>query len=119
MSCVLVLDDDPRIARLIRLVLEAESYEVLIANRGQDALDLLADEHPGLIVLDLMMPEMDGATFFRKAREAGYSMPVLIVSAGDANNARRTLGADGALNKPFDPAVLLERVGELLPAASS
>jgi len=118
MNTILVVDDDPGITRLIRLVLEAKSYTVLSTNRPEDGLELLSKEQPSLVVLDLVMPGMDGRTFYRMARATGYNQPVLIISATDAHGARRELGADASLEKPFDPEVLAQQVEDLLPIAS-
>ena len=112
---VLVVDDDPDILQTLALCLSTEGYRVLMAANGQEALDVLQRERPACILLDLMMPVMDGWQFVaemegRKLRRS----PLLILSADRAvqGHAAR-LRADAYLAKPFDLDELLGKVAQL------
>src|SRR5712672_3360944 len=113
---VLVVDDDPDILQTLGLCLSSEGYRVLMAANGREALDILDREHPAVILLDLMMPVMDGWQFVAALEERGKrDMPLLILSAdravqGHANKLR----ANGHLAKPFDLEDLLVKVAELV-----
>jgi DNA-binding response OmpR family regulator len=111
---ILVVDDDPAVVRLIRATLEDEGFGVASATNGEEALDQLERFPADLIVLDLEMPLMDGPAFFRSLRARGRHTPVLLLSAYGARRARRELGAEGAMEKPFDPQMLGRRIRELL-----
>lgn len=101
---------------MIRLALLSEGLVVETAADG--LLGLEATEHAGydLIVLDLQMPNMDGRTFFHEFRARGGTTPIVLLSAYGAQDARHELGAEAAVTKPFDPAVLVRTVRALLPA---
>jgi DNA-binding response OmpR family regulator len=92
----------------------SEGYEVETAGDGIEALEQLEDADFALVILDLEMPRMDGRTLFRELRARGFDQPVIIVSAFGAAQARRELGADSAVSKPFDPDRLVTEVRELL-----
>jgi DNA-binding response OmpR family regulator len=115
---ILVLDDDRSLLRAIRLSLLIEDFEVETGTDGVAGLDLVAASDYDLVVLDLQMPRMDGRTFFRELRGRGYGMPVLILSAFGADEARDELKAEGAIAKPFDPDNLVNAIRRLLPAGS-
>jgi DNA-binding response OmpR family regulator len=106
---VLVIDDDPGLARVVRILLVADGYEVAVAYDGQEALEAAELNGPDLVILDLQMPVMDGRTFFREFRSRGFTTPVIILSAYNSEAARQELGADAAIDKPFDP----EKVGRV------
>lgn len=112
---VLVVDDDPAIGRLIKAVLATASMEVEQASSGEAALALLENGHgePDLILLDLKMPGMDGSEVFREARRAGISCPIVLCSAYGATAARAELGAEGAIDKPFNPEMLISAIQSL------
>ena len=112
---VLAVDDDPAILELLTLTLTDEGFTVASASNGAEALASYEDVRPDVIVLDLEMPVMDGRAFYRKLRERGDSTPVLLVSAHGARAALRELGADGAIEKPFDPYALGRRLRSLVP----
>ena len=116
---ILVIDDDQSLSRMVALVLRRQSFDVDIANSGDEGLALLAAGHYDAVVLDLRMPGKDGRTVFRQMRAAGIQSPVLILSAYDANRAREELGSDAALDKPFEPDVLVERLNQILDNAGS
>jgi DNA-binding response OmpR family regulator len=111
---VLIVDDDRNLTRLLSTVMQVAGLGVITASDGETALQLLASEHVDLIILDLRMPRMDGRTFFRELRATGNVTPVLIASAYGARAAQAELGAQGAVEKPFDPDSLLDVVTRLL-----
>ncbi|HEX5267712.1 MAG TPA: response regulator [Acidimicrobiales bacterium] len=120
---LLVVDDDPVIQKLLQVNFEMEGYQVVLAGDGVEALEKAAEVHPDLILLDVMMPRMDGleAAGRLKADAATASIPIIILSAKaqDADvKAGRATGADEYMTKPFDPLELLERVAALLERRS-
>jgi CheY-like chemotaxis protein len=109
---VLVVDDDPDILDAICDILDAEGYRVSRARHGQEALELVDRERPDVILLDLMMPVMDGVAFSQalRGRPAARDVPIVVISA-DGNPQRATsVGAVGYLAKPFDIDALLAQV---------
>jgi CheY-like chemotaxis protein len=116
---VLVVDDDHGIVNVVSALLATEDVAVRKAYSGADGLALLKQEQPDLILLDLSMPGMDGREFYHRARHQGYDGPVIVCSAYGAAQARREMGAQGAIEKPFDPDMLVELVRDnLAPAAA-
>ncbi|MCC6312907.1 MAG: response regulator transcription factor [Thermomicrobiales bacterium] len=117
---VLVVDDEPAIVRLVRAKLQADGYAVIAAGGGEEALRLLETERPDLIVLDLMMPGMDGFETLRRVRERDQT-PVILLTArtGDADKLRGLQGgADDYVTKPFNPDELAARVAAVLRRSS-
>ena len=115
-SKILVVDDDPNVVELVRLYLERDGHEVLIANDGVAGLEMAREELPDLIVLDLMMPRMDGMEVCRTLR-AESSVPVVMLTAmveEDDRLAGFDLGADDYVTKPFSPRELAARVRAVL-----
>ena len=113
---VLIVDDEPRMIRFIRLNLEHDGYDVIEANDGQSALDELRDDLPDLILLDVMMPGLDGFETLEMMRDVS-SVPVIMLTAkGDVEDRVRglELGADDYISKPFSPAELSSRVKAVL-----
>jgi two-component system chemotaxis response regulator CheY len=113
---VLVVDDDEAIRDLLDDVLELEGYEARIAPDGEAALAAAADWTPDLIVLDLMMPKMDGWQFREAQRGLPHlrDVPVLVVSASQrAKDAYRELGAAAVVHKPFDLEELISTIDRL------
>jgi len=113
---ILVVDDDPKIVSLVRTYLERERFRVATASDGEAAVRAIQDLHPRLVVLDLMLPGIDGLTIIREARELGDT-PILVVSARGSTGDRivgLTEGADDYLPKPFSPAELVVRVHAIL-----
>ncbi len=113
---VLVVDDEAPILRLVRAKLQLDGYGVLLARSGDEALAYLRSEHPDLVVLDLMMPGMDGSETFRKIRETS-TVPVIFLTArtGDVDKLRSlTAGADDYITKPFNPDELSAHIAAVL-----
>jgi len=113
---VLVVDDDRKIVALVRAYLEREGYSVVAAYDGRAAVDKARSEHPVLIVLDLMLPELDGFETMRLIR-ADSSVPILMLTARSSLPERilgLEKGADDYLPKPFSPAELVVRVKAVL-----
>jgi DNA-binding response OmpR family regulator len=113
---ILVVDDDPKIVALVRTYLERERYPVVTAGDGRAALRAIEEHAPRLIVLDLMLPEIDGLAVMRRARAEGDT-PILVLSARGTVGDRvlgLSEGADDYLPKPFSPAELVARVRTIL-----
>jgi two-component system, OmpR family, response regulator MprA len=114
---ILVVDDDPRITDLVRRILAYEGYSVAIAASGDEALKRSLERPPDLIVLDIMLPGLNGLEVARRLRAAGDNVPILMLTARDAvvdRVAGLETGADDYLVKPFAPEELLARVKALL-----
>ena len=112
---VIVVDDDPAILDLVEMVLDEEGYTVRTASNGREALDLLATQQPSLVLLDLMMPVMDGWTFCRTVKDNAETraLPIVVMSA-DRHLGQKAddIRADAYLLKPFDIDNLLELVAK-------
>ena len=120
-NLVLIADDDVDIVRFVALNLRLEGFEVVVAGDGQDALDKALDMGPSLILLDTMMPCMDGYEVCSRFRDQrpGVPVPVIMLTAKslDADRAMAfTAGADDWVTKPFDPADLVSKVKHHLRA---
>ena len=116
---VLVVDDDARLREFVRVNLELEGYTVREAASAEDALEAIEDQAPALVLLDVVMPGIDGWQMLQRMQELHGSIPVIMFSgqidsaaAGDA--AER--GARDFVGKPFDPRQLIERAKQLVPA---
>lgn len=121
MHAILVVDDDPDILDALVEILEAEGYRAERARNGQEALERLRASPPALILLDLMMPVMDGWEFAQRLKEEPPDLahtPIIVLSA-DRNVASKAgdLGATGHLAKPFELPELLKMVRKIVPAA--
>jgi DNA-binding response OmpR family regulator len=117
---ILVVDDDPHIRDICRLYLERSGYRVLEAADGEEALRLISDNPPDLVVLDVLLPKRDGITVLTSVRERDQWVPVLMLTAlGDEAERIRGLrtGADDYLTKPFSPRELVARVEAILRRA--
>lgn len=113
---ILIADDEPEIRGLLRLYLENEQYEVIEAENGAEALRLVGAESPDLVMLDIMMPQMDGYQALKHIREKN-NIPVIIISAKDADSEKilgLNLGADDYISKPFNPLEVVARVNSNL-----
>ena len=116
---ILVVDDDAKIVRLVRTYLERDGFAVVTAADGPAALDAIERHRPALVVLDLMLPELDGRAVIRAVRgdDEAAATPILIVSARGSTLDRIAGledGADDYLPKPFSPAELVLRVKSIL-----
>jgi DNA-binding response OmpR family regulator len=122
---ILVVDDEPRLVSLVRGYLEQEGYQVVTAGNGRDALFVARESQPDLIVLDLMMPGLDGWEFMRLHRQE-RNTPIIMLTARieDVDKvAGLEMGADDYITKPFSPRELVARVRAVLrrlePAAET
>ena len=109
---VLIVDDDPNINQLIKLYLEKEGYETETAERGDDALHLFKKNPPQIVLLDLMLPGMDGWQVCREIRKIS-TIPIIMLTAKDETFDKvlgLELGADDYMTKPFDPKELIARI---------
>jgi DNA-binding response OmpR family regulator len=126
-KCILVVDDEERIRSLLKAYLTQEGFRVATAANGREALSVAARERPDLIILDIMMPEMDGYEFMRLYTKE-QSTPIIMVTARIEETDKVVgleLGADDYITKPFSPRELtarvrtvLRRVGKSLPATN-
>jgi DNA-binding response OmpR family regulator len=117
---ILVVDDDPKIVRLLRTYLEREGFAVVEASDGQQALAAIALQDPLLIVLDVMLPQVDGMAVLEALRRMSRTPVVMLSARGQVDDriAGLELGADDYLAKPFSPAELVVRVRRLLERTS-
>ena len=116
---ILVVDDEPRMVRFVRMNLELEGYQVSTASNGLEALDKVREEIPDLVILDIMMPEMDGYETLERIRQVfGVPVIMLTVKAEEEDKVRGLeLGADDYVTKPFSPRELVSRVKAALRRA--
>ncbi|MBE6536103.1 MAG: response regulator transcription factor [Ruminococcaceae bacterium] len=117
---ILVVDDDKNTRLLLKAVLENANYTVTTATNGEDALGVLDKEHIDLVVLDIMMPGMDGYEFTRVLREAQNNLPILMVSAKQLPADKHKgfmVGTDDYITKPVDDEEMLYRIKALLRRA--
>lgn len=120
---LLLIDDDPNLILLVKDYLEFRGYEVVTAENGREALEVLEQELPDMIICDVMMPEMDGYSFVRHLREDARTnwIPVLFLSAkGQTQDKVKglTTGADVYMVKPFEPEELVAQVESSLKQAT-
>ena len=116
---ILLVDDEPLLLEMVVMRLEANDYEVVCAVDGQEALDKVHREKPDLIILDIMLPKIDGYKVCRmlKFDEAYKSIPIIIVTARSQQKDEdmgKEMGADAYIAKPFEPEILLDKIRELL-----
>ena len=113
---ILVVDDDPQIRAVVRFAIEREGFRVVEAGNGRDAVEAFAREAPALIILDILMPEMDGTEVCRSVRR-GSDVPIIFLSSRDDEIDRilgLELGGDDYVTKPFSPRELVARVRAVL-----
>ena len=117
---ILIADDDSNTRRLFQAVLEAENYTVSMAANGEEALEIMDRQHIDLVVLDVMMPKMDGYEFTRQLRDVNNNLPILMVSAKQQTEDRKKgfmIGIDDYMVKPVDEEEMLLRIRALLRRA--
>jgi DNA-binding response OmpR family regulator len=114
---ILVVDDEPAIVQVIRERLQRDGFQVCAAGTGQAALDAVVERVPDLLILDLMLPDLDGFDLLRHLRGAGHDLPVIVLTARDDDVdvvVGLELGADDYVVKPFNPRELVARVRAVL-----
>ena len=117
MQNVLIIDDDPKLLKMLQRTLAYENLNVLTATHGLEALPLVQSQRPDLIIVDWMMPKMDGLSFIQRLRDEENKTLILMLTARDAIENRvegLESGADDYLVKPFAPAELVARVHAML-----
>ena len=116
---VLIVDDEMHVVKIIQFKLKAEGFDVLYALNGHDALDIAETEKPDVILLDVMMPVMDGFKVYEllKAKESTNNIPVIMVTAktqeGDKMRAEK-LGIEEYIFKPFSPQSVVDAINRVL-----
>ena len=111
-ACIMAVDDEPTILRVLRRILEPEGYEVILASDGSSALALLDEHKPDLVILDIMMPGLNGFQVLDSIRER-FDVPVIMLTARcEEESVVKALerGADGYVRKPFGRNVLLGHI---------
>jgi len=123
---ILVVDDDPDILEALTMILESQGYQVVTARDGLEGLATLKAENPDLMILDLLMPKMDGFAVCKELQDPRWSkskdMPILILTSVREEASRRRyeletgleLNVDDYVEKPVSPDILLDRVGKLI-----
>lgn len=117
---ILVVDDDKNTRRLFKAVLESENYTVYVAENGEEALQIMDEEHIDLVVLDIMMPKMDGYEFTKLLRDVNNNLPILMISAKQLPEDKKKgflVGIDDYMTKPVDEEEMLLRIKALLRRA--
>lgn len=120
MFTILIAEDNKNTARLMEVVLSQNGYSTLHASNGEEALQMIDNNHVDLILLDIMMPVMDGLTFTRVLRQSGSQIPILMVTAKDSQEDIRRgflTGTDDYMVKPIDEVEMLLRIQALLRRA--
>ncbi len=113
MATILICDDDKDIVNALNIYLSAEGYETRMAYNGYEALDILKNETIQLVLMDIMMPQMDGISAIAKIRENNNNIPVILLTAKSEDTDKvlgLNIGADDYVTKPFNPVELLARV---------
>ena len=114
---ILIADDQPNIRRLYEYTLEKNGYRPFVAVDGEDALRVLGEQHIDLVILDIMMPKLDGFGCLKTMCESGINVPVLMITARDSSEDLRKsfmLGSDDFLTKPVDETEMLLRIKAIL-----
>ena len=116
---ILVVDDEPRMVRFVRMNLELEGFQVVQASNGMEALEKIRDDLPDLVLLDVMMPDMDGFETLERLREISTVPVIMLTVKGDEEDRIRglELGADDYVTKPFSPRELASRIRAVLRRA--
>ncbi len=115
---IMVVDDEPDTVDLVKLVLETEGFEVMTAYSGRECLEKIAIEKPDAVLLDIMMPEMDGWEVFKKIKEIDRALPVAMLTVRNQDIDKmlglHVLKADDYITKPFGRKELVERVKKIV-----
>lgn len=117
MNTILIVEDDLELANLFKSILERSNYEVIVANNGQEALDIIEKIYVDLIITDIMMPVMDGYDLIESLRVTGSEVPILVTTAKDSFEDKKIsfrLGIDDYMVKPIDVNEMILRVEALL-----
>lgn len=119
MKKILLVDDEPQLVEMVKMRLEANNYEVILARDGEQALEKARGEKPDLIILDIMLPKLDGYKVCRmlKFDDKYSSIPVIMFTARSQESEKsmgEEVGADAYIIKPFEPQMLLSKIKELL-----
>ena len=112
MAKILIVDDEKDIVSALKIYLSAQGYDILTAKDGKEAISLLQTEHPDLVLMDIMMPEMDGITATAKMREI-TNVPIILLTAKSEDSDKilgLDIGADDYITKPFNPPEVIARV---------
>jgi DNA-binding response OmpR family regulator len=111
---ILVVDDEPGIIKILQIKFKLHGYDVFGATSGAEAVELARLKHPDLILLDILMPGMNGMEVLERVRTFS-KVPVIVFSARqDVINTAMSMGADDSITKPFDPDRMVEKVGAVL-----
>jgi len=114
---ILVVDDEPSIVSLLKYNLSREGFNVLVGTNGNEAMELIEKESPSLVILDIMLPGINGLEVCRVCREKGNQVPILMLTAKDDEIDKVVgleLGADGYMTKPFSPREVISRIKAIL-----
>jgi len=120
MTKIMVVDDEPDVLEVVKLILESDGYQVVTASSGQEALNIIEKEKPDLVLLDIIMPRMDGWEVFSriKSNPRTHSIPVIMLTAKDQRIDKliglHVVRVDDYITKPFGRAELLERIKRVL-----
>ncbi len=116
---ILIIEDEQPIINLLKIRLEASNYEIIFATDGQKGLNMAREEAPDLIILDIMLPSLNGYQILRMLKFDGRykEIPIIVLTAKGVEEDKKlgqALGADAYIPKPFEPETLLEKIKELL-----
>jgi len=114
---ILIIDDEPHIIKVIKSRLEINDYEVITASDGEEGMEKVKTDSPDLIVLDMLMPKMDGYTFVRELKNTGKKIPVIVLTAKHEVEGTFIEGeVKECILKPFQPDDLLNKINKHLKA---
>ncbi|HEY7281273.1 MAG TPA: response regulator transcription factor [Actinomycetota bacterium] len=122
MPTVLIVDDDPDVQMFLQIALDAAGFTTITADNGREAVEAITERQPDVVVLDIMMPVVDGWSALAEVRQAGISPPVIVMTAkadGQTRERAQQLGVEGFMTKPFSPNELLQRVEEIVRHANN
>jgi two-component system response regulator VicR len=120
MTKIMVVDDEPDLLEVVKLILESDGYQVVTASSGQEALNIIEKEKPDLVLLDIIMPKMDGWEVFSRIKSniKTHDIPVIMLTAKDQRIDKliglHVVRVDDYITKPFGRAELLERIKRVL-----